>query len=217
MHHGVYRLRRYGTQDCIISNNNMANMGSFRFASSWFAPTYHGLFNFSPPWRYRWRLLALQPISLLTYCMRYLPGLFSRRYSVIWIPMRGKHLIRAIVFLPPQGTQRCNLHPLHLDFHGGAFIGGIAEYNAPFCELVSDRTGAVVVSAQYRCAPVHTYPAAHEDAEDFVDWALQNARALWKADPDNLTVSGSSAGGNLMFAAGSRAKAAVGNCTVVSR
>ena len=95
-------------------------------------------------------------------------------------------------------------------------MGGIAEYDYEFCEAVSDRTRAVVVSAQYRYAPQHIYPAAHEDAEDVVDWVLANAKGLWNADPSNLTVSGSSAGANLMFVAGSRAKAAVGVCALVN-
>lgn len=145
--------------------------------------------------------------------MKYLPQLFSRRYSVIEIPTRGRHTVRAIVFEPPQ-TDNAKLHPLHIDFHGGAFLGGIAEYDAPFCEHLSDRAGAVVISAQYRSAPANLFPCAHEDAEDVIDWVLRNA-VRWEADAISLTVSGSSAGGNLMFTAGNRAKAAVGFCAVV--
>ena len=188
---------------------------SLRFLSYWFAHTRDALFNFSIPWNLRWRLLALQPITLLTYGMKYLPYLFSNRYKVIEIPTRGRHTVRAIAFLP-KNRQPGQLSPLHLDFHGGAFLGGIAEYDAPFCELLSDRTGAVVISAQYRRAPAYPYPSAHEDAEDVVDWVLKNGREEWNGDPDSLTVSGSSAGGNLMFSAGRRARAAVGICAAVS-
>lgn len=67
-----------------------------------------------------------------------------------------------------------------------------------------------MVSAEYRIAPRHPYPAAHEDGEDAVEWVIRNARDLWNADPDTLTVSGISAGGNMMFTAGARARAAVG-------
>lgn len=188
---------------------------SLRFMLSWLAPTRDALFVPSLSWSYRWRLLVLQPIALLTYVLKYLPYVFSRRYSVIGIPTRGKHVLRAIVFKPP-GNPSTTARPLHIDFHGGAFIGGMAEYDAPFCELLSDRAGAVVISAQYRYAPAYMYPCAHEDAEDVVDWVLKNV-GRWNADPDSLTVSGSSAGGDLMFAAGTRARAAVGFCPVVSR
>ena len=188
----------------------------FRFAKQWFANTTDALFNRTLPWTYRWRLLALQPISLLTYCLKYLPYAFTKRYTVIDIPTRGRHTLRAIVFRP-RTYSKTQLHPLHLDFHGGAFLGGLAEFDAVWCEQVSDRTGAVTISAQYRYTPANIYPSAHEDAEDVVSWVLENARSAWNADPDSLTVSGTSAGANLMFTAGSRAKAAVGFCAAVSQ
>lgn len=187
-----------------------------RFLSYWFAQTKDALFCRSLSLDYRWRLLALQPLTLLTYTLKYLPYALSNRYSVIEIPTREQHRVRAIVLEPkPKHEAESEGYPLHIDFHGGAFLGGIAEYNAPFCELLSDRADAVVVSAQYRSAPANVFPCAHEDAEDVVDWVLKNAKKLWNANPNSLTVSGSSAGGNLMTVAGSRAKAAVGICTVV--
>jgi acetyl esterase/lipase len=185
-----------------------------KFVSQWFAPTTDAFFG-RLPWTYRWRLLGLQPIALLTYAMKYIPWMFSRRYSVIEVPTRGRHRIRAIVFLP-QTRRPERLSPLHIDFHGGAFLGGLAEYDAAFCEQLSNRTGAVVVSAQYRYAPRWIYPCAHEDAEDVLAWVLENAQARWDADPVRLTVSGDSAGANLMFVAGPKARAAVGFCAPVS-
>lgn len=189
-------------------------LNSLKFAVHCFANTRDALFSTSIPWLYRWRLLALQPITLLTYALKYTPYVFSNRYTAIEIPTRGRHKLRAIVFRPPNRTDSTPC-PLHLDFHGGGFLGGIAEYDSEICEAISDRTGAVVVSAQYRYAPVNIYPAAHEDAEDVIDWVLENASRLWNADPTSLTVSGSSAGANLMFAAGTRAKAAIGICPLV--
>ena len=163
---------------------------------------------------YHGRTDALQPLSILTYSMKYLPYAFSRRYSVLEIPTRGKYSVRSIVFLPPNHSDSV-VCPLHLDFHGGAFLGGIAEYDAPFCEAISNRTGAVVISAEYRHAPANIYPTAHEDAEDVIDWVLSNAKTKWHADPSLFTVSGGSVGANLMMLAGKRAKAAIGNCSVV--
>lgn len=80
---------------------------------------------------------------------------------------------------------------------------------------MSDRLGAVVVSAQYRYAPASIYPCAHEDAEDVFAWVMANAKETWDADPEALTVSGMSVGAGLMFTAGARAKAAVGMCPAV--
>lgn len=197
-------------------------METLRFLASWFLPLRTALSTSHIPWTLRWRLLALQPIALLTNSLKYLPYALSRRYKVLAIPTRGRHELRAIVFEPsmsprPKSKPHMNgLRPLHIDFHGGAFVGGIAEYDADFCSLLSDRAAAVVISAEYRCAPAHVYPAAHEDAEDVVDWVLANAELLWRADPKTLTVSGFSAGGNLMMVAGARARAGVGFYAAVS-
>nr|OQO25736.1 hypothetical protein B0A51_10200 [Rachicladosporium sp. CCFEE 5018] len=158
------------------------------------------------------------PLAFLTYALKYLPYAISAPYSVIYIPTRSTHKLRALVFTPKaftKGIERTGLRPLHIDFHGGSFLGGIAEYGVPFCKEVCDRTGAVVISAQYRHAPANVYPAAHEDAEDVVDWVLANAEKRFGADAKDLTISGWSAGGNLMMVAGKRAKAAVGICAAI--
>ena len=177
--------------------------------SRWFAPARDALLNTSIPWDWRPRLIGLQFFVLISYPMSYLPYLFSKRYRSIEIPTRGRHTVRAIVFQPPQNDTQLPA-PLHLHFHSGGFIGGIADAQADWSSLLSDRTGAVVVSAEYRLAPRYGYPCAHEDAEDIVEWIIANSKQLWNSDPSTLTVSGFSAGCNLMFVAGARARAAVG-------
>ncbi|EFE43866.1 hypothetical protein TRV_01307 [Trichophyton verrucosum HKI 0517] len=170
----------------------------------WFHPLFDALFGFDIPFTYRWRLLLLQPISVLTCAMKWVPWIFSRRYSSIHIPLRRRpgQSVRAIVFLPPEGSKSTletsrGLRPLHLDFHGGGFIGGNPEHDAEFCSALSDELGAVVVSATYHFAPRYTFPVANEDAQDVAAFLTENAERLWKADPRVLTVSGFSAGGNL--------------------
>ncbi|KAF2835185.1 alpha/beta-hydrolase [Patellaria atrata CBS 101060] len=156
---------------------------------TWFSPTYSALF--SPLlWSYRWRLLAFQPLALLINSLKYLPLLFSPRYTVLRIPVRNKHA----------NTSRRFLAPLHLDIHGGGFLGGIAEMDFPFCSRLSDLTGTVVVSTEYRHAPAYPFPAAHEDVDDVVDWLFHNAGSELGADRGMFTVSGFSAGGNLALA-----------------
>ncbi|KAM5482002.1 tRNA (cytosine-5-)-methyltransferase ncl1 [Microsporum audouinii] len=170
----------------------------------WLHPLFDALFGFSIPFTYRWRLLILQPISILTCAMKWVPWVFLQRYSSIQIPLRRTpgQSVRAIVFLPQDDsgltlkTSR-GLRPLHLDFHGGGFIGGNPEHDAEFCSALSDELGVVVISATYRFAPRHSFPVANEDAQDVALFLIENAERLWKADPQVLTVSGFSAGGNL--------------------
>jgi acetyl esterase/lipase len=97
-------------------------------------------------------------------------------------------------------TANLRLRPLHIDIHGGSFIGGFPEQGSRFCSLLSSRTGAVVISCTYRVAPRYTYPAAHDDVDDILAWVVGHAEELG-GDREVLTVGGSSAGGNLGLSA----------------
>jgi acetyl esterase/lipase len=90
--------------------------------------------------------------------------------------------------------------PLHLDVHGGGFIGGLPESDAAFCARLARETGAVVISTTYRYAPKHTFPAAIDDVDAVVAYLRQHAGERYNADPSLMTVSGFSAGGNLALA-----------------
>ena len=169
------------------------------FLRKWFHPTVDAIFS-TLPFTTRWRLLVFQPLATLSYLINTIPTLFSRRFSYIRIPNRSGS-VTAIVYQPPHPNPTDRLRPLHLDIHGGAFIGGHPEADHRFCSFLSDRTGAVVVSATYRFAPLHPFPAAIDDIDDIVAWLQQNAKSKLNADPKLFTISGSSAGGNLALAA----------------
>jgi acetyl esterase len=72
-------------------------------------------------------------------------------------------------------------------FHGGGWVLGTLESVDAVCRALADAAGAVVVSADYRLAPEHRYPAALQDA-------LAVTRALRERP---LAVAGDSAGANL--------------------
>ena len=72
-------------------------------------------------------------------------------------------------------------------FHGGGWMLGTLESVDAVCRALAIAAGATVVSADYRLAPEHRYPAAVEDA-----------LAVVKGLRDRpLAVAGDSAGGNL--------------------
>ena len=85
--------------------------------------------------------------------------------------------------------------PLILYFHGGGFVLGNLDLGNWICGSVAARVGAVVVSVDYRLAPVHRFPAAVEDCSAALDWAAQHAAELGATGP--IGVMGESAGGNL--------------------
>ncbi|KAK9437368.1 Alpha/beta hydrolase fold-3 [Metarhizium brunneum] len=173
----------------------------FRIITTWYRPLLVALFNPSIPFHLRWRTLLLQPITLLTYSINALPYLFSRPFTVEYLPIFPSHAIRAIVFKHPGTGKGRSLRPLHVEIHGGSFIGGLAESSARFDERLAKETGAVVVSITYRFAPEHTFPCAIDDVDAAIKWIQEHAGSRWGADATLMTVSGFSCGGNLAMAA----------------
>lgn len=179
-----------------------------RGARTWFRPVLVALFNPSISWSYRWRLLLLQPILFLTYSIHKIPYIFSRPFTVEYLPVGPDgSLVRVLVFTSKNTKTNGGgkLRPLHVDIHGGAFIGGLAENFAHFDDRIARETGAVVVSITYRFAPEHTFPAAIDDVDRTLEWLREHAESRWGADPTLMTISGSSAGGNLALAATQKA------------
>ncbi|MBW3533685.1 MAG: alpha/beta hydrolase fold domain-containing protein, partial [Gemmatimonadetes bacterium] len=78
--------------------------------------------------------------------------------------------------------------------------------HAALCRALANRTGAIVVSADYRLAPEHRFPAALDDAWTVLTWLHDHAGELG-ADPGRLAVAGESAGANLAAVAARRAHA----------
>ncbi|HLG98298.1 MAG TPA: alpha/beta hydrolase [Bryobacteraceae bacterium] len=81
-------------------------------------------------------------------------------------------------------------------FHGGGWvICDLDMYEVP-CTAIARRSGAVVVSVDYRLAPEHKFPAAVYDCYAATQWVVANAERLG-IDPTRVCVGGDSAGGNL--------------------
>lgn len=86
--------------------------------------------------------------------------------------------------------------PLIVYFHGGGWVlGGLDAHNASARALALG-TGALVMAFDYRLAPEHPFPSAHEDALAAWQWASANA-SEFGGDATRMAVAGESAGGNL--------------------
>ncbi|KAF5003384.1 hypothetical protein FDECE_10063 [Fusarium decemcellulare] len=167
---------------------------------AWFRPTLAALFQRNLPWSIRWRLLAFQPTIFITYSIATIPCLFHRPFTVEYLPIAPGRYFRALVFKASGVGKGRARRPLHVNFHSGAFIGGLPEGHARFDERVARETGAVVLDIDYRVAPEHVFPAAIDDADAAIKWLQENAEERWGADPTLMTTSGFSAGGNLAVA-----------------
>jgi len=86
--------------------------------------------------------------------------------------------------------------PVLVYYHGGGYIfGSIAAVDRQ-ARLLANEAKVIVVSAEYRLAPEHPYPAPQDDAEDVFLWVRENA-ATFGADATRIGVGGDSAGGQL--------------------
>jgi acetyl esterase/lipase len=86
--------------------------------------------------------------------------------------------------------------PIVVYFHGGGWVLGDLDSDDPLCRDLCARSGALVVSVNYRHAPEARFPAAAEDAFTAVRWVAANA-AMLGGSPDQLAVAGWSAGANI--------------------
>ncbi|MFI8974029.1 alpha/beta hydrolase [Nocardia asteroides] len=86
--------------------------------------------------------------------------------------------------------------PVIVFAHGGGFVFCDLDSHDEFCRSMAAGVGAVVISVEYRLAPEHPAPAAHDDMLAALRWAAANA-GTYGGDPARIALAGDSAGGNL--------------------
>jgi acetyl esterase len=94
--------------------------------------------------------------------------------------------------------------PVVVYFHGGGWVFGSVKRNDALGRDLAIRTGAVVVSVDYRLAPEHPFPAAADDA-----WTVLRdifARPAFYQSNGSIALVGDSAGGNLAAVAAWQAR-----------
>src|ERR1700741_2478511 len=93
--------------------------------------------------------------------------------------------------------------PVVVFLHGGGWIGGSLDSFDEPCATLASRTGALVVSPDYRLAPEHPFPAATDDTVAVLRWAADHI-AEFAGDPDRMGVGGGRGRGNRRGGAGRR-------------
>ena len=89
--------------------------------------------------------------------------------------------------------------PVVVYYHGGGWVIANKDVYDGGARAISKLANAIVVSVDYRLAPEHPFPAAHDDAIATYQWALKNAASI-HGDPKRVALAGESAGGNLAVA-----------------
>ena len=135
-------------------------------------------------------------------------GFFRKFYRFgSWLSWRGKtpavvHSVRQLpteagnlgsrVYAQADGADK----PLIVYFHGGGWVIGDLQTHHPFCQAFSHHTGCTLISIDYRLAPEHTFPAAHNDCLAAAKWIAEHINELGPAN-GKMVLAGDSAGANL--------------------
>ncbi len=120
----------------------------------------------------------------------------SRNYE-IWdrLVLNGEHEIPVRIFSPKnEKTDR-----ILLFFHGGGWVVGNIDTYTRVCVNMARLTKHIVVSVDYRLAPENKFPCGLEDCyavakKLYIDGNYRDVK------PENITIIGDSAGGNLAAA-----------------
>jgi acetyl esterase len=115
--------------------------------------------------------------------------------------------VEALTIPGPGGAIACRLYrpsearllPALLYFHGGGWVLGNLDTHDRIMRLLAQKSGALVLGVDYRLAPEHKFPAAHEDALAALRHVAHHGRE-WGIDRSRLAIGGDSAGANLSLA-----------------
>ncbi|HYG33415.1 MAG TPA: alpha/beta hydrolase [Clostridia bacterium] len=110
----------------------------------------------------------------------------------------GDHCSVPVRLYVPQDKQlhRNGKLPLVIFFHGGGWTLGSPTIYDSITRQLARQIPALVLSVDYRLAPEHPFPAALQDTDSVLRWALQHAHEIG-GDPTRIVLAGDSAGGNL--------------------
>jgi acetyl esterase/lipase len=127
--------------------------------------------------------------------------LFSRRSPNLVRPQVKSYPVRPSLknrIFRPEGSRSESL-PLYLDVHGGGWAVADPEVDDEFCSFIAQKFNIIVVSVDYRKAPIWKFPYAVGDITAIADAVIRDESL--HIDSRKVSIGGFSAGGNLAFAA----------------
>lgn len=80
--------------------------------------------------------------------------------------------------------------------HGGSLIAGSPASHRAMLSLLAQKARRPVLSVDYRLAPEHTYPSAHDDSRKAFDWAVRRGPD-GKSAARRIALAGDSSGATL--------------------
>jgi acetyl esterase/lipase len=111
--------------------------------------------------------------------------------------------VSARLFLASRTAATGERLPVILYIHGASFCteSAFCRTYHNYARSLAARTGALIVSVEYRLAPEHPIPAAYDDAWAALQWvaSLSDPWLADHADPECTFHAGDSAGGNIVY------------------
>ena len=119
----------------------------------------------------------------------------------------GSHAVPVRIFFPNEKsfqesndkTSDSRDKKLLLFVHGGGWVTESIDNYERICARLADATGQYVAAVEYRLAPEDKFPSGLEDCY-VVAKALYTGKFVLNVKPENITLIGDSAGGNLCAA-----------------
>ncbi len=167
-----------------------------RQVAAWGPPTVAGMVDVDPAFSSFVR--AVPPIGLTRRTLPLfrvgarLVGLVARPVDGVDVRDEVGDGARVRMYRPKVGGTPAAL----LWIHGGGLVIGTAEQDEARASGIARDLGVTVVSARYRLAPEHPFPAAADDVHAAWHWLTLHAERLG-TDPARVVVAGESAGGGL--------------------
>ena len=90
----------------------------------------------------------------------------------------------------PTGT---GLKPTLIYVHGACWVAGSLDSHDEICRYLAKQSAVNVIAINYRLAPEHKFPDAHNDVYDATEWIWKHAKDL-ELDPDQFAIAGESTG-----------------------
>lgn len=95
-----------------------------------------------------------------------------------------------------RAKNRTDCCPVHINVHGGGFVGPHAPCDSMYSAYLADKIGGIVVDLDYTTSLYAQWPVAFDQCYDAAQYVFANA-AAWGADPNRISMGGYSAGGVL--------------------
>jgi len=104
--------------------------------------------------------------------------------------------IPARVYYPHGREEKDKVLSSVIFFHGGGWSLGDLDCYQDLMHALSNLSGAIFISIDYRLAPENKFPAGLDDAYNSANWLFKNITTLG-GEPSNVAMMGDSAGANL--------------------